>query len=59
MTYKGPRNYSLEDDIIKFAYAYQTIDRDLIVAGIPEARDYSQEELEAIIFLSTGEFKDE
>lgn len=59
MTYQGHRNFDLEDQIIHFAYAYQTIDRDVIVAGIPEAREYSQEELEGIIFLSTGEFKDE
>ena len=44
----------LEEDIVRFAYAYGTIDGDLIKANIPEAKSYSQDELEALIAVATG-----
>ena len=53
MTYRENRNIQVEDDIIFFAYAYGTVERDQIIAGVPEASGYTQEELEAIIFLDS------
>lgn len=41
----------LEEDIVNFAYAYGTIDINLIKANIPEAKSYSQDEVEALIFM--------
>lgn len=40
----------IEEDIIAFAYRYQTLDIDLIATEIPEAKQYSQDEIEALVF---------